>query len=660
MRRDVIHAARSRDSQHRIAIRHKLAVLTLAPLITLTVVVTLKSVNLQHETDQVKRESSLATATDGPSGLLGRLQDERTWTAVELIGQDGLVAVPVEGYDETRSATDAALAGFEQQLTTFDADTQAAFAPAMEALQELDGLRQRIDAFDAPRTIDNAAFGEEMFADYSEMIDPLLDAVGDVARQVGHPELRQGAQLVSVASNQVEVVGNLARNTITFSLLSEGGVDTPEEITGLSDSLEEFKENARTIESNQTGLYRDTTDMELLHVFTVELAANVGQAIHTGGVDLERLLAIVNVPTEQNYIGYRQRVSEILRANAADVEGEAANRQRLYLAVLAVAVAAAVIAALGVSRSITRPLRALTGQTADMANRHLPHAVLEVLETPVGDDVVVPEVAPIRVRTTDEIAELADAVNTVQDSALELAVGQAVLRRNVADSLVNLGRRNQNLLTRQIDLITNLEREADPDTLANLFQLDHLATRMRRNAESLLVLAEIDPPRSTGAPVRVADVIRAALGEVEDFRRVTVQAEPTTLVLGSAAADLAHLCAELLENALMFSSPDQYVEVHGQRHQHGYTIAIVDHGVGLTPEDLDQANRRLGGTESFTVAPSKYLGHYVVGNLAQRHDIAVRLQGAVGRGVTASVDIPTTLLPPDSANPPAWAGQATH
>src|SRR5687767_9889676 len=107
MRRDVIHAARSRDSQHRIAIRHKLAVLTLAPLITLTVVVTLKSVNLQHETDQVKRESSLATATDGPSGLLGRLQDERTWTAVELIGQDGLVAVPVEGYDETRSATDA-------------------------------------------------------------------------------------------------------------------------------------------------------------------------------------------------------------------------------------------------------------------------------------------------------------------------------------------------------------------------------------------------------------------------------------------------------------------------------------------------------------------------------------------------------------------------
>src|SRR5262249_2350108 len=159
------------------------------------------------------------------------------------------------------------------------------------------------------------------------------------------------------------------------------------------------------------------------------------------------------------------------------------------------------------------------------------------------------------------------AVNTVQDSALELAVGQAVLRRNVADSLVNLGRRNQNLLSRQLDLITELERdEADPDALANLFELDHLATRMRRNAESLLVLAEIGPPRPGGEPVRIADVIRAALGEVEDFRRVSVQAEPTTLVIGTAAADLAHLMAELIENALVFSPPDRTVEVQGDQH----------------------------------------------------------------------------------------------
>jgi hypothetical protein len=180
--------------------------------------------------------------------------------------------------------------------------------------------------------------------------------------------------------------------------------------------------------------------------------------------------------------------------------------------------------------------------------------------------------------------------------------------------------------------------------LATRFQLDPLATRMRRNAESLLVLAEIDPPRHRNEPVRCAAVIRAALGEVEDFRRVAVHAEPTTGLLGAAAADAAHLLAELIENALTFSPPDQIVEVHGDRHATGYVVRIIDVGVGMPPEELDRANRRLAGTESFTIAPSKYLGHYVVGNLARRHGIAVRLAPSPGRGVTATVDIPGHLL----------------
>src|SRR5690606_11180801 len=146
-----------------------------------------------------------------------------------------------------------------------------------------------------------------------------------------------------------------------------------------------------------------------------------------------------------------------------------------------------------------------------------------------------PHVTPVRVNARDEVADVADALNTVQDTALDLAVEQAVLRRNIADSFVNLGRRNQHQLGRQLDFITELESKAtDPDTLANLFRLDHLATRMRRNAESLLVLAGVEPPRKWAAPVRLTDVIRAALGEVEDYQRVTVRGvEPATIV-GSA------------------------------------------------------------------------------------------------------------------------------
>jgi hypothetical protein len=220
-----------------------------------------------------------------------------------------------------------------------------------------------------------------------------------------------------------------------------------------------------------------------------------------------------------------------------------------------------------------------------------------------------------------------------------------VLRRNIADSFVNLGRRNQNLLGRQLDFITELEsRETDADTLANLFRLDHLATRMRRNAESLLVLAGIEPPRQWAAPVRLNDVIRAALGEVEDYQRVTVRGvEPATIV-GSAAADLAHLLAELIENALVFSPPDQSVDIRGRARPDGYTLAIIDSGLGMPAGDVAAANRRLAGAESFTIAPSKYLGHYVAGNLAARHDIRVGLDNSPGNGITATVDLPPALL----------------
>ena len=270
-----------------------------------------------------------------------------------------------------------------------------------------------------------------------------------------------------------------------------------------------------------------------------------------------------------------------------------------------------------VSRSITRPLRSLTRQAKEMAERRLPDAVLDILETPLGDDVQVPTVDPVVVHTRDEVADVSAALNTVQDTALDLAVEQAVLRRNIADSFVNLGRRNQNLLGRQLDFITELEtNETDPDTLSNLFRLDHLATRMRRNAESLLVLAGIEPPRKWAAPVRLTDVIRAALGEVEDYQRVTVRGVEPATIIGSAAADLAHLLAELIENALVFSPPDQTVDIRGRQNPNGYTLAVIDSGLGMPAQDVTNANRRLAGAESFTIAPSKYLGHYVAGNLA--------------------------------------------
>jgi hypothetical protein len=173
---------------------------------------------------------------------------------------------------------------------------------------------------------------------------------------------------------------------------------------------------------------------------------------------------------------------------------------------------------------------------------------------------------------------------------------------------------------------------------------------MRRNAESLLVLAGIEPPRQWAAPVRLTDVIRAALGEVEDYQRVTVRGVEPATIIGSAAADLAHLLAELIENALVFSPPDQSVDIRGRNRPDGaYTLAIIDSGLGMPAGDVSSANRRLAGAESFTIAPSKYLGHYVAGNLAARHGIGVHLDNSPGNGITATIDIPPTLLTTDTA-----------
>ena len=234
-----------------------------------------------------------------------------------------------------------------------------------------------------------------------------------------------------------------------------------------------------------------------------------------------------------------------------------------------IATGAVLLLAVGVtllaSRSITKPLARLVGDAEDMASTRLPNTVQDILDAPLGDDVAMPDLAEVDRSGGYEIAEVATALNTVQASAAELAVEQAVLRRNIADSFVNLGRRNQNLLNRQLESITEMERqESDPDELQKLFTLDHLATRMRRNAESLLLLAGLEPHRQWSAPVAIVDVLRGALGEVEDYDRVVIEELDAATISGTAAADLTHLVAELLENALNFSPPGRDVEIIGR------------------------------------------------------------------------------------------------
>ncbi|HET9691577.1 MAG TPA: ATP-binding protein [Acidimicrobiales bacterium] len=301
-------------------------------------------------------------------------------------------------------------------------------------------------------------------------------------------------------------------------------------------------------------------------------------------------------------------------------------------------------AVLRVSHSITAPLVRLSAYAEDLAEHRMAAAVRTILAGGELDESQMPQ--PPAVDGDDEVGSVAKALLAVQERALSLAVEQSALRHDMADALTNLGRRNQNLLSRQLDYITSIEKsETDPDKLDQLFKLDHLATRMRRNAESLLVLGGAESPRQWSAPVPVVDVVRSALAEVEDFRRVTLGSIASVALAGRATSDLAHLVAELVENGLSYSPPHTEVRIDGALRDGGYLLTITDRGLGMDADGLAQANGRLAGDEAFAGSPSRYLGLYVTGQLAARHGVRVSLEPGTASGTVAQVALPAALLP---------------
>ncbi len=322
---------------------------------------------------------------------------------------------------------------------------------------------------------------------------------------------------------------------------------------------------------------------------------------------------------------------------------------RTFAVIVVITLLAALLAAFLVSarlaQRIVRPLRSLGAIARDIADQRLPALVRRAQAPDAGDDL--PPIPTVQLDTNDEIEDVADAFNVVCTTAADLAAEQARSRRSVARMFVSLGRRNQNLLSRQLEFIDRLEREtSDPDVLEELFRLDHLATRMRRNAESLLVLAGEEPPRRWAEPVSLTDVVRGAVAEVEDYQRVNVDGVDESQLVGSAVSDVSHLLAELIENAAQFSPPDTTVEVVGRRVVDGYSLAVVDDGVGMSEEQLADVNHRLDTSPLVDRVPSSFLGLFVVGRLAARHGIRVRLVESTTEGVTAKVLLPNSLVEP--------------
>ncbi|MEU1471378.1 nitrate- and nitrite sensing domain-containing protein [Streptomyces sp. NPDC005761] len=314
-----------------------------------------------------------------------------------------------------------------------------------------------------------------------------------------------------------------------------------------------------------------------------------------------------------------------------------------------VAVAASLVISVRIGRALVVELVSLRNSALEIARRKLPLAMQRLR---AGEELDIRAEAPPGLASQDEIGQVGEALGTVHRAALSAAVERAELADGISGVFVNLARRSQVLVHRQLNLLDSMERRADdPDELSDLFRLDHLTTRMRRHAESLIILSGAAPGRAWRMPVSLTNVVRAAVSEIEDYARVEVSRLPDAAVKGTAVADLTHLLAELVENAAQFSPPHTKVRITGEPVGNGYALEIEDRGLGMGVELLGEANRRIEQAEALDLFDSDRLGLFVVSRLAVRHRIKVQLRTSPYGGTTAVVLLPTALL--QTALPPA-------
>lgn len=472
-------------------------------------------------------------------------------------------------------------------------------------------------------------------------LSPAIDSVLELATDAIDPGGEVDAAWASTADNLARAQAASSEEADRLVLLEDVPKLDPTDfqtLVGLASSQRSLLALAATSAPYEMGVRIDRVGHGVVAADEYRQAA----LADLSGMDLKPWITGVESRTDDVRGLHDEAATEAVRV----VDNLAASSRRLLLLAAAAALVTLLITILLLRRairSIAKPLASLAAQAEDVARVRLPEAVKAQQDDPDSQR----ELPALQAEGAAEVHEVAAAFNDIQNTALRLASEQAALRVNQAEALTNLGRRNQTLLVRQLDYITSLEtEETDPEFLEHLFKLDHLASRMRRNAESLLILAGSETPRRRRSPAQVTEVVRAAMSEVEDFERVRIAHLVDSALAGPVVIDLIHLLAELVENALGFSPPDTTVEIDGgPLSQGGYQFAVIDHGVGMTDVELTAANHRLAGLDEFDGMPTRYLGQYVVAKLAAKIGVLVRLHPTNGgRGVSAIITLPATAM----------------
>ncbi len=492
---------------------------------------------------------------------------------------------------------------------------------------------------------------------YADLIDNLLVIDDQAAQGTGDPVLSQTVQALGLVSRMKEEASQ-QRAILSAALLA--GSLSQAQASALRTAQANQQSSQQAFNLSATPAQREQFNNTVSGSF-VYLAASQEQQAEALQIR-SHSLASDNVSASGFYDAMSSGIDQMGSVEQSLVNDivTRANALRASAVTYAVLVGLAVfllftlalICTVIVGRSMVRPLRRLRAGALEVAGVRLPETVRQIDE---GDGTAVPlDVEPIDVDSTDEIGEVARAFDQVHREAVRLAANEAALRGNVNAMFVNLSRRSQSLVERQIRLIDDLEQgEQDSERLGNLFQMDHLATRMRRNSENLLVLAGHEVSRRWTGPVGLVDVLRAAVSEIEQYERVSLTVQPGIAVRGQAVNDVVHLLAELAENATSFSAAQTPVAVSGHLlNSGGVLLDITDQGVGMGAEEMAHANWRLDNPPVVDVAVSRRMGLFVVARLAARHGIRVRLRPASMGGLTALVWLPDEVISYETAAVP--------
>ncbi|HEX8628490.1 MAG TPA: nitrate- and nitrite sensing domain-containing protein, partial [Catenuloplanes sp.] len=633
-----------RRSRLRIAdwrMRTKLATVLIIPSVAFVVLAGAQTYALAGQSSQLSDFAEEVSVGRQITELVHQLQVERDRSIGELAAQQVLPAGSRNPSALTATmrahyeGVDAAVSTFRLAAAPLSGG-RAAWRVSYGRTDEALGQRSQLRASVAAGAVSPTAVS----SGYGAMIDALINLLAQPSPGLERPELTD-AVLRYVDLARVKEVSSRLRAKLYQA--ASAGKYGPTDLVELSDlraqqlsALAEFRsvatdEQLRSFgEAAQDSRFRAATDLEesTLSGATVLPAPQWWQA----SGDRQDLLRSVEVAILDDAV--RQ----------ADNRSSAQLRQTLLVAgVILTILVVALITSVAIGRSIARSLRSLREHALRVARADLPDTLEQLRSVTAGVPDI--EVAPAPVHSLDEVGEVADAFLAVHRSAVKLAVEQAVMRRNVNSMFVNLARRSQVLVERQLELLDELERDqADPDQLENLFKIDHLAARMRRNDESLLVLAGNESNRRWSEPVPLSTVVLAAIAEIEFYPRIQHDTDDDLHVVGHAVADLVHLLAELLENATLFSPPHTVVSLTGRAFNGGVAVLeITDEGLGMTPRALREANHLLSSPPAADVAASERMGLFVVSHLAARQGIRVQLRAAE-RGLVATVWLPRTVL----------------